>query len=508
MYKADRETVFEGVRELLAYYRIPDVSLPPGLSEEGLAGYLNGNTPLILVPVLLEENWYRGLSCPLLTWDQEGLCRAVFPGGLGRAWFRSAGSGRRVAVTKENEGQFRRVCYAVQRDLPGKTPTLRGALRRLLAGMGGPELGFFLLWSLLGGVFMVLLSMLVRSMMTDAVLRSELSAVRGYFLGLAGLTLAGLVMLYIGRRMALRMSRRGGLGLLPALGARLWLSVECREHAAQAAMLAGLREDGEKLCRWALTLLWGAGMLPPAAAALRGVSPRMAEAALGSALVLTLAGIAVVWLRRETPEKDRERYRWLEGRGGDKRFGVERPFPFTQRTPSQENGRPGWAMPLLLSPLLLAGAGEKPTDLICGMMLVLPVITAPALLLSRGPGTGEALSRLRKLLPQAESRRRHQQELPDTDSPLELKTVTFTYPGRREPVLREVELLVTPGEVVGILGGTGAGKTTLARLMAGLLEPDCGMVYYGGTELRRYEPKFIRSYELADGRLLERNITR
>ena len=284
MYKADRETVFEGVRELLAYYRIPDVSLPPGLSEEGLAGYLNGNTPLILVPVLLEENWYRGLSCPLLTWDQEGLCRAVFPGGLGRAWFRSAGSGRRVAVTKENEGQFRRVCYAVQRDLPGKTPTLRGALRRLLAGMGGPELGFFLLWSLLGGVFMVLLSMLVRSMMTDAVLRSELSAVRGYFLGLAGLTLAGLVMLYIGRRMALRMSRRGGLGLLPALGARLWLSVECREHAAQAAMLAGLREDGEKLCRWALTLLWGAGMLPPAAAALRGVSPRMAEAALGSAL--------------------------------------------------------------------------------------------------------------------------------------------------------------------------------------------------------------------------------
>lgn len=134
------------------------------------------------------------------------------------------------------------------------------------------------------------------------------------------------------------------------------------------------------------------------------------------------------------------------------------------------------------------------------------------------------------------------------DSPLELKTVTFTYPGRREPVLREVELLVTPGEVVGILGGTGAGKTTLARLMTGLLEPDCGMVYYGGTELRRYEPEFIRGrialengtdirllegkperldgrttvifstreedlaccgriYELAGGRLLERKIT-
>lgn len=549
MYRAEREAASGGVGELLAYYRIPNVSLPPELSGERLADCLNGSTPLILIPIVLKENWYRSLSCPVLTWDQEELCRAVFPGGLGRAWFRSAGSGRRVAVTKENEGQFHRECYAVQRDLAGTTPTLQGALRRLLAGMGDLELFFFLLWSLLGGVFLVLLSMLVRSMMTDAVLRSELSAVQGYSLGLAGLTLAGLVMLYIGRRMALRMSRRGGLGLLPALGARLWLSVERREHAAQAAMLASLREDGEKLCHWVLTLLWGTGMLLPAAVALWGVSPRMAEAALGSALVLSLVGIAVTWLWREAPEENRERYRWLEGRGGDKRFGVERPFPFTRRAPSQENGRLGWALPLLLSPVLLAGAGEKLTDLLCGMMLAFPVIAAPALLLSRGARTGEALSRLRKLLPQAESRRGHQQELPDTDSPLELKTVTFTYPGRREPVLREVELLVTPGEVLGILGGTGAGKTTLARLMTGLLEPDCGMVYYGGTELRRYEPEFIqgrialengtdirlleraperldgrttvifstreedlaccgRIYELVDGRLLERDITR
>lgn len=550
MYKADCETAFGGVHELLAYYHMPDVPLPPELSGKELAGYLNGNTALILVPVNLEEDWYRRLSCPVLTWDQEGLCRAVFPGGLGRTWFRSSGSGRRVAVTRENAAQFCREGYAVQRDLPGKPPTLRGVMRCLLVGMGVPELIFFLLWSLLGGVFLVLLAALARGMLTDAVLRAELSAVQDYSLGLAGLVLTGLVMLYIGRRMALRMSRRGGLGLLPALGERLWLPAERREQAAQAAMLAGLREDGEKLCLWLLTLLWTAGLSAPAAAALWAVSPRMAGTVLGTAAVLTLAGSAAVWLCKARPEADRERYRWLEGRRGDKRFGVERPFPFTRREASRENARIGWALPLLLSPMLLAGAEERLvlTSLLYGMALSIPA-AAPALLLSRGPRTGEALSRLQRLLLQAGSHRGHQQQLPDMDSPLELKTVTFTYPGRREPVLRDVDLLVTPGEVLGILGGTGEGKTTLARLMTGLLEPDCGMVYYGGTELWRYEPEFIRSrialengtdirllertpdsldgrttvifsvreedlaccgriYELADGRLLERNITR
>lgn len=550
MYKADREEVYGGARELLAYYRLPDVSLPPELSGEELAGCLNGNTALILAPVDLEGDWYRGLSCPVLAWDQDGLCRAVFPGRLGRAWFRGAGSGRRVAVTGENAAQFCREGYAARRGLPGKTPSLRGALSYLLAEMGGPELAFFLLWSLLGGVFLALLAALARSMLTDAVLRAELSAVRGYSLGLAGLTLTGLVTLYVGGRMVQRMSRRGGLGLLFVLGERLWLSADCRERAAQAAMLAGLREDGERLCLWLLTLLWSAGLLTPAVAALWPVSPRMAGTALGTAIVLTLAGSAAVWLYKARPEADRERYRWLEGRRGDKRFGVERPFPFTRRAASRENARIGWGLPLLLSPMLLAGAGERLvlTDLLYGMALSIPA-AAPALLLSRGPGTGEALSRLRRLLPQAESHQGHQQRLPDMNSPLELKTVTFTYPGRREPVLRDVELLVAPGEVLGILGGTGEGKTTLARLMTGLLKPDRGMVYYGGTELWRYEPELIRSrialengtdirllertpdsldgrttvifstreedlaccgriYELADGRLLKRNITR
>lgn len=51
--------------------------------------------------------------------------------------------------------------------------------------------------------------------------------------------------------------------------------------------------------------------------------------------------------------------------------------------------------------------------------------------------------------------------------------------GGREPVLRNIELAIAPGAILGLLGPNGAGKTTLIKILAGLLRPDSG----GGTVL-------------------------
>ncbi|MFD3702580.1 ABC transporter ATP-binding protein [Nocardia sp. NPDC058658] len=53
------------------------------------------------------------------------------------------------------------------------------------------------------------------------------------------------------------------------------------------------------------------------------------------------------------------------------------------------------------------------------------------------------------------------------------------------PVIREVDLRVAPGEIVGITGDSGSGKTTLARTMAGLLTPTSGTVTVDGHRPRR-----------------------
>ena len=59
-------------------------------------------------------------------------------------------------------------------------------------------------------------------------------------------------------------------------------------------------------------------------------------------------------------------------------------------------------------------------------------------------------------------------------------------------VLRGVSLRLHPGEVLGIWGATGAGKTTLEKLMTGMLRPAGGTIYYGGIELSRYNGASLR----------------
>ena len=64
-----------------------------------------------------------------------------------------------------------------------------------------------------------------------------------------------------------------------------------------------------------------------------------------------------------------------------------------------------------------------------------------------------------------------------------VRGVTYTYPNKTEPVLKNVSLRVEHGSSVGIVGVTGAGKTTLVDLILGLLKPDSGTICYGTLDI-------------------------
>jgi iron complex transport system ATP-binding protein len=68
---------------------------------------------------------------------------------------------------------------------------------------------------------------------------------------------------------------------------------------------------------------------------------------------------------------------------------------------------------------------------------------------------------------------------------LEAQRVSFAYNG--QPVLKDVELQVPPGQIVGIIGPNGAGKSTLIKILSRLLPPDKGHISLGGMDLTSWD---------------------
>ncbi|MFH9586672.1 ABC transporter ATP-binding protein [Streptomyces luteogriseus] len=67
--------------------------------------------------------------------------------------------------------------------------------------------------------------------------------------------------------------------------------------------------------------------------------------------------------------------------------------------------------------------------------------------------------------------------------PVTVEGLTFRYPGCEEPVLRDIDLTIPAGGSLALVGATGAGKTTLAALIAGIGTPQAGSVRVGTTDL-------------------------
>ena len=85
-------------------------------------------------------------------------------------------------------------------------------------------------------------------------------------------------------------------------------------------------------------------------------------------------------------------------------------------------------------------------------------------------------------------------DVPDEDltGDLEFEHVTFTYPTDDEPTLEDVSFSIKAGEFVGVVGATGAGKSTLAQLIPRLFDPTEGSIKIDGHDLRDLSRNTIR----------------
>ncbi len=99
------------------------------------------------------------------------------------------------------------------------------------------------------------------------------------------------------------------------------------------------------------------------------------------------------------------------------------------------------------------------------------------------------ISRLREFLDYPEPFKfENGEDIPASESyELKLKNVSFRYPGAETDTIRGLNLTIRPGEKLAIVGLNGAGKTTVVKLLCGLLDPTEGAILLNGKDIRDFD---------------------
>ena len=81
---------------------------------------------------------------------------------------------------------------------------------------------------------------------------------------------------------------------------------------------------------------------------------------------------------------------------------------------------------------------------------------------------------------------------------IELNSISFLYPGESDPLFADFDLTINAGEWVAVVGPSAAGKTTLLKLMKGLLHPQTGVVRVNGSVLPHGELNYLAACAFAN----------
>ena len=103
------------------------------------------------------------------------------------------------------------------------------------------------------------------------------------------------------------------------------------------------------------------------------------------------------------------------------------------------------------------------------------------------PSVAVVVRTLRDFGEPAEERHDRGMSIQGLDGGIRLERVSYTYDGSPQPALREVDLAIPAGHVIGVVGPSGSGKSTLVALLLGLLTPQAGRITVDGVDLAKID---------------------
>ena len=121
-------------------------------------------------------------------------------------------------------------------------------------------------------------------------------------------------------------------------------------------------------------------------------------------------------------------------------------------------------------------------------------LTQLASALSRANGARQAYRSLNALMSEDDSQEETGQRLSrqTLTGEIEFKNVSYTFSGARSPIIRDLSIKIPAGQKVAVVGRMGSGKSTFARLAAGLIQPSEGSVLIDGVDQRQIDKSDLR----------------
>ena len=129
------------------------------------------------------------------------------------------------------------------------------------------------------------------------------------------------------------------------------------------------------------------------------------------------------------------------------------------------------------------------------LILILVAVVMATFMMSMVPRAAVAAARIQEVLDTPTSVVVSERPVTDVDGSghLELRDVSFGYPGAEAPVLSGISFTTGPGQTTAIVGSTGAGKSTLVNLIPRLFDATGGSVLVDGVDVRDLDPEVLWS---------------
>ncbi|MGO1506220.1 MAG: ABC transporter ATP-binding protein, partial [Brachybacterium sp.] len=150
---------------------------------------------------------------------------------------------------------------------------------------------------------------------------------------------------------------------------------------------------------------------------------------------------------------------------------------------------------LVAAPRIDAGQMEigSITAFIAYLMQILIAVMMATFMTMMIPRAMVSADRITEVLDTETSVHQRSDGIRDVEGPVELTfdNVSFTYPGAERPVLEDISFTARAGQTVAIIGGTGAGKTTLINLVPRLMDATEGRVLLNGHDVRDLDARVL-----------------